>query len=146
MPRMYTKDATATSPSTRTSAASRLPVRARGSAETSNQGETFNPWSVVNLVFDHLVDKGLHPVLGETGDPSRPAADLLRALGVEPGPEPPAHTRTDVSEQLAELRVTVLGDRPQDDARDDLGVGEAPDDATQNHKRSLDPSTREGEQ
>ena len=37
--------------------------------------ETFNPWSVVNLVFEHLAAQGLHPVLGETGDPGRPAAD-----------------------------------------------------------------------
>jgi hypothetical protein len=121
-------------------------VLARGSTETYSKKETFNPWSVVKLVFDHLVDKGLHPVLGETGDPSRPATDLLRALGVEPGPEPPAHTQTVISQHLAELRVTVLGDRPRDDARDDLGVGEAPDDATQNPERSLDPSTKEGEQ
>ena len=101
------------------------------------------------MVFDHLVANGLHPVLGETGDPSRPATDLLRALGVEPGPERPAHTRTDVSQQLAELRA-VLGDRPPDDAPD-LGIGEAPDPATQNPatqnpKRSLDPSTKDGEQ
>ena len=74
----------------------------------SNKEQTFNPWSVVNLVFDHLVANGLHPVLGETGDPSQPATDLLRALGVEPGPEEPAHTRTDVSEQLAKLRATML--------------------------------------
>jgi len=105
------------------------------SAETSNTGETFNPWSVVNLVFDHLVANGLHPVLGETGDPSRPATDLLRALGVEPGPERPPHTRTDVSQQLAELRVTVLGDRPRDDARDDLAGVETADDETQNVAR-----------
>ncbi len=74
----------------------------------SNKTQTFNPWSVVNLVFDHLVASGLHPVLGETGDPSSPASDLLRALGVEPGPEEPAHARTDVSEKLAELRATML--------------------------------------
>ena len=103
------------------------------------------------MVFDHLVDKGLHPVLGETGDPSRPATDLLRALGVEPGPERPAHTHTDVSQQLAELRAEVLGDRPRDDAGDDLGLGEAADDATQNDARqdpeeSFGPSTKEGEQ
>jgi hypothetical protein len=106
-----------------------------GSAETSNDGETFNPWSVVNLVFDHLVANGLHPVLGETGDPSRPATDLLRALGVEPGPERPAHTRTNVSQQLAELRVEVFG--------------EAVDDATQNLARQKPkdrPSTEEGDQ
>ena len=34
-------------------------------------GETFNPWSVVNLVFHHLADRGLHPVLGESGDPNQ---------------------------------------------------------------------------
>ncbi|SEG92089.1 hypothetical protein SAMN05444920_107447 [Nonomuraea solani] len=27
--------------------------------------ETFNPWSVVNLVFHHLAGQGLHPVLGD---------------------------------------------------------------------------------
>ena len=97
----------------------------------SKKAETFNPWSVVNLVFDHLVAKGLQPVLGVTGDPSVPATDLLRALGVEPGPEPPAHTRADVSEQLAELRATMLGGRPEDDASDDLWVGEATGEATQ---------------
>ena len=105
----------------------------------------------MNLVFDHLVANGLHPVLGETGDPSRPATDLLRALGVEPGPERPAHTHTDVSQQLDELRVALLGDRPRDDARDDLGVGEAADDAAQNlarqkPKESFGPSTEEGDQ
>jgi hypothetical protein len=108
------------------------------------------------LVFDHLVANGLHPVLGETGDPSGPATDLLRALGVEPGPERPPHTQADISQQLADLRVSVLGDRPRDDAGDDFGAGEAPDDpthnpatqnpATQNPNRSLDPSTKEGEQ
>ena len=43
--------------------------------------ETFNPWSVVNLVFHHLADQGLHPVLGESGDPGPPAAALLRCAG-----------------------------------------------------------------
>ena len=74
--------------------------------------ETFNPWSVVNLVFHHLAAKGLHPVLGEAGDPARPAAELLRALGIEPGPERSEHTRRDISQQLADLRAAVLGDRP----------------------------------
>ena len=49
---------------------------------SSHQPETFNPWSIVNLVFHHLAEEGLHPVLGETGDPGAPAADLLRALGI----------------------------------------------------------------
>ena len=43
------------------------------------QAETYNPWSVVNLVFHHLADQGLHPTLGESGDPGEPAAALLRA-------------------------------------------------------------------
>lgn len=51
----------------------------------SSAAETFNPWSVVNVVFHHLAAKGLHPVLGEAGDPARPAAELLRVLGIEPG-------------------------------------------------------------
>ena len=29
--------------------------------------ETYNPWSIVNLVFRHLAAEGLHPVLGECG-------------------------------------------------------------------------------
>ena len=31
--------------------------------------ETFNPWSIVNVVFHHLADQGLHPILGDAGDP-----------------------------------------------------------------------------
>ena len=34
--------------------------------------ETYNPWSIVNLVFHHLAEQGLHPVLGEAGDPGGP--------------------------------------------------------------------------
>ena len=34
--------------------------------------ETFNPWSIVNLVFEHLAGQGLHPVLGDRGDPGAP--------------------------------------------------------------------------
>jgi hypothetical protein len=51
--------------------------------------QTFNPWSVVNLVFHHLAEQGLHPVLGESGEPGRPAPNLL--LGIRPTrpPQPP---------------------------------------------------------
>ncbi len=79
--------------------------------------ETFNPWSVVNLVFSHLASQGLHPVLGETGDPAVPAAELLRALGIEPGPERSEHARQDVSQQLADLRVAMLGERPESEPK-----------------------------
>ena len=47
--------------------------------------EKYNPWTVVNVVFRHLADQGLHPELGEAGDPSAAASELLRALGITPG-------------------------------------------------------------
>jgi hypothetical protein len=72
--------------------------------------ETFNPWSVVNLVFEHLADQGLHPVLGETGDPGAPAADLLRALGIEPAPEGNRQDSQRVQDHLAEIRNAFFGD------------------------------------
>jgi len=72
--------------------------------------ETFNPWSVVNLVFEHLAAQGLHPILGETGDPGRPAADLLRALGIEPAPEGNRQQSQQIQDHLAEIRNAVFGD------------------------------------
>jgi hypothetical protein len=74
-------------------------------------GETFNPWSVVNLVFHHLADQGLHPILGESGDPGAPAAELLRALGIQPAAEGNQRQSQDVQDQLAELRNIFFGDR-----------------------------------
>ena len=68
------------------------------------QEETYNPWSIVNLVFRHLADEGLHPVLGESGDPGKPAAELLRALGIVPAFESRPHVVTGVSAELARLR------------------------------------------
>ena len=73
-------------------------------------GETFNPWSIVNLVFHHLADQGLHPVLGGTGDPGAPAAELLRALGIEPAAEGNRHVSRDIQQHLAQIRSAVLGD------------------------------------
>jgi hypothetical protein len=72
--------------------------------------ETFNPWTVVNLVFHHLTDSGLHPVLGETGDPAVPAAALLRALGIEPGRNDETVTSPEVQDELAALRSHYLGE------------------------------------
>ncbi|MBA3524114.1 MAG: hypothetical protein H0T85_06100 [Geodermatophilaceae bacterium] len=76
-----------------------------------DDSETFNPWSVVNLVFTHLSQQGLHPVLGEAGDPAAPAAALLRALGIEPAAEGNRKVVHDIREHLATLRTTVLGER-----------------------------------
>jgi hypothetical protein len=66
--------------------------------------ETYNPWSIVNLVFRQLAEEGLHPVLGEAGDPGQAATELLRALGITPAFESRPHVVTGVSEELARLR------------------------------------------
>ena len=72
--------------------------------------ETFNPWSIVNLVFHHLADQGLHPVLGEAGDPGAPAAELLQALGIEPAAEGNMQVSRDVRDHLAEIRGAMFGE------------------------------------
>jgi hypothetical protein len=75
-------------------------------SEASDTAERFNPWSVVHLVFDHLCAQGLHPVLGEQGDPSEPAAELLRAIGIVPGDPSWARGQDaeQIQDQLAEIR------------------------------------------
>jgi hypothetical protein len=81
------------------------------SGETQLEPETYNPWTVVNLVFHHLAEKGLHPVLGSAGDPGAPAAALLIALGVQPAAEGNRQVMRDVRDHLATIRTAVLGDR-----------------------------------
>jgi hypothetical protein len=66
--------------------------------------ETFNPWTVVNVVFQHLAELGLHPTLGAGGHPGDAAADLLRALGITPDNKGDARISTDIQETLAEMR------------------------------------------
>jgi hypothetical protein len=73
--------------------------------------ETFNPWTVVNLVFHHLADQGLHPVLGEAGDPAVPATALLRAFGIEPGRNDESVTSPIVQDELAQLRAKMFGEQ-----------------------------------
>jgi hypothetical protein len=81
---------------------------ANGAHQTAD--ETFNPWSVVNLVFDHLAGQGLHPTLGVGGDPGAPAAELLRCLGISPAPEGNRQVTDKVQDRLAELRNAVFGE------------------------------------
>jgi hypothetical protein len=70
--------------------------------------ETYNPWTIVNVVFHHLAEAGLHPKLGETGNPGEPAAALLRAFGIEPSPEGHDQFGEDVRRHLADLRGTMF--------------------------------------
>jgi hypothetical protein len=72
--------------------------------------ESHNPWTIVNLVFRHLAAEGLHPVLGETGDPGAPAAGLLRALGIVPAAEGSNHVAARVNNDLARLREAFEAD------------------------------------
>jgi len=78
------------------------------SAADSQEAESYNPWSVVNLVFTHLSDQGLHPILGESGDPGPPARALLRALGIEPAAEGNREVMEGVREHRAQIRAVVF--------------------------------------
>ena len=75
-----------------------------------SHAETYNPWSIVNLVFHHLADQGLHPILGGSGDPGPPAAALLRTLGIEPAQEGNRQISHDVRQHLADIRAAMFGD------------------------------------
>jgi hypothetical protein len=76
------------------------------------QVETYNPWTVVNLVFGHLAEQGLHPVLGDRGDPAEPARALLTALGIQPAAEGNREVMRRVREHLAEIRTVVMEGDP----------------------------------
>ena len=78
------------------------------SAANCADAETYNPWSVVNLVFTHLAEEGLHPVLGESGDPGPPARALLLALGIEPAAEGNRAVMRDVRAHLEQIRAVML--------------------------------------
>ncbi len=88
-----------------------------GPHDSADAADTYNPWTIVNLVFHHLADEGLHPVLGESGDPGKPAADLLRALGLTPAWESRPHVVTSVTDELAQLRAAF-------EARQQAGTAE----------------------
>jgi hypothetical protein len=76
----------------------------------NDRHETYSPWTVVNLVFAHLTDEGLHPTLGAAGNPGEPAAELLRALGVHPSNEGDARIGAGVRDKLAQMRATMSDD------------------------------------
>jgi hypothetical protein len=72
--------------------------------------ETYNPWSIVNLVFHHLAGEGLHPILGSAGDPGVAAAELLRSLGIRPAAEGNRQVSQEVRQRLADIRAAVFGE------------------------------------
>ena len=78
---------------------------AHGESNHSPDPETYNPWSIVNLVFHHLAEEGLHPVLGDAGDPGAAAADLLRALGITPAQEGSRQASEQTKRDLAAIRA-----------------------------------------
>jgi hypothetical protein len=82
-------------------------VTTAGTAGTPPR-ETYNPWTVVHVVFSHLAEQGLHPVLGDGGDPAGPARDLLTALGIEPNAEGNREVMRRVREHLTEIRSAVF--------------------------------------
>jgi hypothetical protein len=75
-----------------------------GHGETRD-AETYNPWSIVNLVFHHLASEGLHPVLGSAGEPGTPAAELLRALGITPAKEGSRQASEQTRRDLEQIRA-----------------------------------------
>ena len=76
--------------------------------QIGHMSETYNPWTVVNLVFHHLADEGLHPVLGGD-DPGAAAAAMLQAFGIRPVNEGNEQVALKVRQQLADLRAIMLG-------------------------------------
>jgi len=76
--------------------------------DPQSQLETYNHWTIVNLVFHHLAAQGLHPVLGGPDSPGAAAADLLHALGIQPLPEGNRKVNEQVQARLAELRAAVF--------------------------------------
>jgi hypothetical protein len=86
----------------------RAPAPPLGGDVENPDVETYNPWSIVNLVFHHLADQGLHPVLGSAGYPGAPAAELLRCLGIRPAAEGNRQVHEGVRRQLADIRKAMF--------------------------------------
>ncbi len=72
--------------------------------------ESYNPWSIVNLVFNHLAAEGLHPILGSAGDPGAAAAALLGSLGIRPAAQGHGQAAQEIQQRLADIRAAVFGE------------------------------------
>ena len=86
---------------------------------TAAEPETYNPWSVVHVVFAHLAEQGLHPVLGETGDPGPPGHAPARGPrhraggGGQPRGDARAYGRTSSSCASPCSRTSEAPSRPE---------------------------------
>lgn len=76
--------------------------------EDKSAQETYSPWTIVNVVFGYLAEQGLHPTLGDSGDPGKPAAELLRALGIAPTVQGDSRIAANVRQELADLRARMF--------------------------------------
>ena len=72
--------------------------------------ESYNPWTVVNVVFHHLAEQGLHPTFSEAGDPGAQAAELLRALGIAAAADGNRQDFQRKTDELARIRAAVFGE------------------------------------
>ena len=77
---------------------------------SGSSGESYNPWTVVNLVFHHLAEQGLHPTFSEAGDPGAYAAELLRALGIRPAADGNRRDFERKTDELARIRAAMFGE------------------------------------
>jgi hypothetical protein len=80
------------------------------SQQPDNSNESYNPWTVVNLVFHYLADQGLHPTFSQAGDPGSHAAKLLRALGITPAAEGNRQDFERKNDELARIRAAMFGE------------------------------------
>ena len=78
---------------------------AHGETTHSDHPETFNPWSIVNLVFHHLAEEGLHPVLGEAGDPGNPRLTCCGRSASSPPRRATGWKSDQRKQRLAEIRA-----------------------------------------
>ena len=81
-----------------------------GRVEPVPSNESYNPWTVVNLVFHHLAEQGLHPTFSDAGDPGKHAAELLRALSIEPRADGNRQKFEETKDELARIRAVMFGE------------------------------------
>jgi len=81
-----------------------------GRVEPEPSNESYNPWTVVNLVFHHLAEQGLHPTFSDAGDPGKHAAELLRALSIQPRADGNRQKFEETQDELARIRAAMFGE------------------------------------